>query len=113
MYTSSKVYKEAGVAVVVVVTDVVAATVVKLVDLRRRRVQKVGCRKNTACIEKKFQFPKIGRASFFWRENSNRNLLVGRNRRYSIDLIGQRAVQRERKNDVLGSILFIFLSPFF
>jgi hypothetical protein len=113
LYTSSKAYKEAGVAVEVVVADVVAATVVKLVDLRRRRVQKVGCRKNTACIEKKFSVPENRSSQFFWRENSNRNLLVGRNWRYSIDLIGQRAVQRERKNDVLGSILFIFLSPFF
>jgi hypothetical protein len=68
LYTSSKVYKEAGVAVEVVVADVVATTVVKLVDLRRRRVQKVGCRKNTACIEKKFQFPKIGRATFLARK---------------------------------------------
>ena len=53
LYTSSKVYKEAGVAVVAV-ADVVRFNCRELVDLRRRRVQKVGCRKNTACIEKKF-----------------------------------------------------------
>ena len=86
LYTSSKVYKEAGVAVVAV-ADVVRFNCRELVDLRRRRVQKVGCRKNTACIEKKnSQFPKMRRARFFiWRENSNRNLPVGGNWRYSID----------------------------